>query len=55
MTGSSGLGLAIVAAVAFAHGGDVGLASRPGRTQFDVRLPLAAADKEPAHSGLPAG
>lgn len=39
-TGSSGLGLAIVAAVARAHGGDVSLTSRPGLTRFTVRLPL---------------
>jgi two-component system OmpR family sensor kinase len=39
-TGSSGLGLAIVAAVAKAHGGDVTLSSEPGRTSFVVRLPL---------------
>jgi two-component system OmpR family sensor kinase len=50
MTGSSGLGLAIVAAVAAAHDGGVDLASRPGRTQFEVRLPLAAADAEAAPS-----
>jgi two-component system OmpR family sensor kinase len=40
MTGSSGLGLAIVAAVAAAHEGEVHLESRPGRTEFTVRLPL---------------
>jgi two-component system OmpR family sensor kinase len=39
-TGSSGLGLAIVEAVARAHGGTVGLASRPGETSVTVRLPL---------------
>ena len=39
-TGSSGLGLAIVAAVARAHGGDVSLLSRIGLTSFTVRLPL---------------
>jgi two-component system, OmpR family, sensor kinase len=42
MTGSSGLGLAIVAAVAEAHAGSVRLTSRPGRTTFEVRLPAAA-------------
>ncbi|MFI9448765.1 sensor histidine kinase [Amycolatopsis sp. NPDC052450] len=36
--GSTGLGLAIVAAVVAAHGGQVGVASRPGRTEFRVRL-----------------
>ncbi len=38
-TGSSGLGLAIVAAVVAAHGGAVDLQTRPGRTSFAVRLP----------------
>jgi two-component system OmpR family sensor kinase len=41
MTGSNGLGLAIVAAVVEAHGGTVELTSRPGSTCFTVRLPLA--------------
>ncbi|MFD7899997.1 sensor histidine kinase [Streptomyces sp. NPDC059743] len=40
-TGGTGLGLAIVAAVVAAHGGTVDLTSRPGRTVFAVRLPLA--------------
>jgi two-component system, OmpR family, sensor kinase len=39
--GSTGLGLAIVAAVVDAHHGSVTVNSRPGRTQFIVRLPLA--------------
>jgi two-component system OmpR family sensor kinase len=39
--GSTGLGLAIVEAVVTAHGGDVGVTSRPGATRFTVRLPLA--------------
>ncbi|MEV8532373.1 HAMP domain-containing sensor histidine kinase [Streptomyces sp. NPDC051211] len=39
--GSTGLGLAIVRAVVTAHGGQVGVRSEPGRTRFDVRLPLA--------------
>jgi two-component system OmpR family sensor kinase len=38
-TGSSGLGLAIVQAVAMAHGGAVTVDSVPGRTVFTVRLP----------------
>jgi two-component system OmpR family sensor kinase len=38
---STGLGLAIVAAVVEAHQGRVSVASRPGRTQFSVVLPLA--------------
>ncbi|BBY29893.1 sensor histidine kinase [Mycolicibacterium sediminis] len=36
---SSGLGLAIVASIVEAHGGTVGAQSRPGRTEFLVRLP----------------
>ncbi|MEU4267755.1 HAMP domain-containing sensor histidine kinase [Streptomyces sp. NPDC026092] len=38
---STGLGLAIVRAVVVAHGGDVEVSSRPGRTVFVVRLPRA--------------
>lgn len=38
--GSTGLGLAIAAAIADAHGGSVDVASEPGRTAFTVRLPL---------------
>ena len=38
-TGSTGLGLAIVDAVVAAHGGTVTVQSRPGRTEFAVRLP----------------
>jgi len=41
---STGLGLAIVAAVVEAHRGTMGVESRPGRTVFTVRLPLAIAD-----------
>jgi two-component system OmpR family sensor kinase len=37
--GSTGLGLAIVAAVVDAHRGQVTVTSRPGQTQFVVRLP----------------
>ncbi|MFI1164073.1 sensor histidine kinase [Streptomyces sp. NPDC020801] len=39
----AGLGLSIVAAVAEAHGGSVGLESRPGSTTFTVRLPAGPA------------
>lgn len=40
--GSTGLGLAIAAAVVRAHGGTLALQSVPGRTDFTVRLPRAA-------------
>lgn len=39
--GSSGLGLSIVESIVMAHGGTVELVSRPGRTEFAVRLPAA--------------
>jgi two-component system OmpR family sensor kinase len=39
-TGSTGLGLSIVAAVAEGHHGTVSVDSEPGRTVFTVRLPL---------------
>ena len=39
VTGSTGLGLSIVAAVSAAHGGRVGLESKPGHTRFLVELP----------------
>ena len=38
--GTSGLGLAIVESIVEGHGGKVTVASRPGRTQFAIRLPL---------------
>jgi two-component system, OmpR family, sensor kinase len=37
--GSTGLGLAIVDAVTAAHGGSVGVTSRPGQTRFLITLP----------------
>lgn len=40
-TPSTGLGLSIVDAVVAAHRGSVDVQSRPGRTVFTVRLPLA--------------
>ena len=47
--GSSGLGLAIVRAVAESHGGSVTLHSAPGEgTRFEVRLPAARAAEAPA-------
>ncbi|WP_436232588.1 ATP-binding protein [Actinacidiphila alni] len=41
MAADAGFGLAIVAAVAAAHGGTVTLKSRPGDTAFIVTLPAA--------------
>lgn len=38
-SGGTGLGLAIVRAVVTAHGGTIGLDSRPGRTVFRIVLP----------------
>ncbi len=38
--GSTGLGLAIVSAVVKAHGGTIAVNSKPGHTEFTVRLPL---------------
>jgi two-component system OmpR family sensor kinase len=37
--GGAGLGLAIVDAIAKAHGGSCSVSSRPGRTVFSLRLP----------------
>ena len=39
----SGLGLAVVKAIAEAHGGTLSLRSRPGDTVFALRLPAAPA------------
>jgi two-component system OmpR family sensor kinase len=39
--GSTGLGLAIACAVVVAHHGTIEVHSRPGRTEFAVRLPVA--------------
>ncbi|MBT2451129.1 HAMP domain-containing histidine kinase [Streptomyces sp. ISL-43] len=48
--GSTGLGLAIVQAVVWAHGGHVDVRSTPGRTSFEVHLPLApAGDSQAGH------
>ena len=38
--GTSGLGLSIVESIVEGHGGKVTVASRPGRTQFAILLPL---------------
>jgi len=51
--GSTGLGLAIVAAVVDAHHGTVTVTSRPGRTQFTVRLPLAQFASAPSPGPVP--
>ena len=48
--GSTGLGLAIVHAVVGAHDGTVAVTSRPGHTEFTIRLPGATqlpADEDP--------
>lgn len=37
--GSTGLGLAIAAAIINAHGGTISLDSKPGRTQFTISIP----------------
>ncbi|GAA6755644.1 MAG: HAMP domain-containing sensor histidine kinase [Thermus sp.] len=42
--GGTGLGLAIAQAIAQAHGGEIAVESRPGRTVFRVRLPLLEAE-----------
>jgi two-component system OmpR family sensor kinase len=43
-TGSTGLGLSIVASITAAHGGRVDVESEPGMTVFTVRLPAAEAE-----------
>ncbi|MDX1893001.1 HAMP domain-containing sensor histidine kinase [Mycolicibacterium sp. 050158] len=48
-TGSTGLGLSIVAAVVKAHHGTIEVHSEPGRTEFVVRLPSPGAS-QPEHS-----
>jgi two-component system OmpR family sensor kinase len=45
--GSTGLGLAIAAAVVGAHGGAINVTSRPGKTAFTVRLPMTAQPTPP--------
>ncbi|WP_435157275.1 ATP-binding protein [Amycolatopsis sacchari] len=44
--GSTGLGMAIAAAVVAAHHGRVHVRSRPGRTEFEVRLPRTGSTQE---------
>jgi two-component system OmpR family sensor kinase len=53
--GSSGLGLAIVAAVVHAHGGRVGASSVPGRTELVVELPVRGAASAPDPAGAAPG
>jgi signal transduction histidine kinase len=50
----SGLGLAVVKAIAEAHGGTVRLQSEPGCTEFVLRLPRKRAAAEAAPSAAPA-
>lgn len=45
--GTTGLGLAIVQAMVRAHGGEITVASRPGRTVFEVWLPVEATGSVP--------
>ena len=49
--GSSGLGLAIVTAVAGAHHGRADVTSEPGRTVFTVAMPLGPVQAQPPPSG----
>lgn len=43
-TGGTGLGLSIARAIVTAHGGTLGVASEPGSTTFELRLPARPAD-----------
>ncbi|MFF7309223.1 ATP-binding protein [Streptomyces sp. NPDC008137] len=47
-TGGSGLGLAVVEAIAAAHGGRAGVRSEPGHTEFTLELPPAPGSEAPA-------
>ncbi|MCX4904759.1 ATP-binding protein [Streptomyces sp. NBC_00878] len=48
--GGSGLGLAIAEAITEAHGGRIGVASEPGRTEFTLTLPPAPAPSSSSSS-----
>ncbi len=49
----TGLGLAIVARIVDVHGGEIALQTAPGGgTRFEVRLPLASADRQPSNHDL---
>ncbi|GAA1949913.1 HAMP domain-containing sensor histidine kinase [Amycolatopsis minnesotensis] len=50
VAGSTGLGMAIVAAVVVAHRGTVTATSEPGLTRFEVRLPRTAGAQQ-GHNG----
>jgi two-component system OmpR family sensor kinase len=43
--GTSGLGLSIVESIVEAHGGSVEVTSRPGRTEFALRLPAVSKER----------
>lgn len=43
--GTSGLGLSIVDSIVAAHGGSVEVTSRPGRTEFALRLPTTSNER----------
>jgi len=49
-SGSTGLGLSVVDTIVRAHGGSVGLTSKPGKTVFTVTLPV---QKVPQSSTIP--
>jgi len=49
----TGLGLSISARIVEKHGGTISLDSRPGRTRFEVRLPVAGAPQRHLESQAP--